>query len=177
MRSGCGSGGSPFEWSSQPAVRCPQNLQRRKIRPGSARIAYSWLKQSRRRKTVHIGGPKGSRLWSAPPACNRFRAGARSFPAVPGSGVHGRTCRTEQSPIREAMQRPDTPQTTRTIVDRRRTPDRRQTWRGGRRDSDWITRPAGALALIERAAAPALSVWRRLFSSAPDPPASDRSRP
>lgn len=29
--------------------------------------------------------------------------------------------------------------------DRRKTPDRRGSWRGGRRDSDWITRPPGAL--------------------------------
>ena len=29
--------------------------------------------------------------------------------------------------------------------DRRKTPDRRGAWRGGRRDSDWISRPPGAL--------------------------------
>ena len=29
--------------------------------------------------------------------------------------------------------------------DRRKTPDRRGGWRGGRRDSDWISRPPGAL--------------------------------
>jgi hypothetical protein len=28
--------------------------------------------------------------------------------------------------------------------DRRRSPDRRDSWRGGRRDSDWINRPPGA---------------------------------
>jgi hypothetical protein len=31
-------------------------------------------------------------------------------------------------------------------VDRRRTPDRRLEWRGGRRDTDWtLNRPAGVL--------------------------------
>lgn len=30
------------------------------------------------------------------------------------------------------------------VVDRRRIPDRRATWRGGRRDSDWEHRPADA---------------------------------
>ncbi len=30
------------------------------------------------------------------------------------------------------------------MVDRRRTPDRRAVWRGGRRDSDWINRPPSA---------------------------------
>jgi hypothetical protein len=30
------------------------------------------------------------------------------------------------------------------FVERRRTPDRRTTWRGGRRDSDWINRPPDA---------------------------------
>jgi hypothetical protein len=29
------------------------------------------------------------------------------------------------------------------IMDRRRTPDRRATWRGGRRDTDWQHRPPG----------------------------------
>jgi hypothetical protein len=31
------------------------------------------------------------------------------------------------------------------VVERRRTPDRRAVWRGGRRDSDWINRPPSAL--------------------------------
>jgi hypothetical protein len=31
------------------------------------------------------------------------------------------------------------------VVDRRRTPNRRASWRGGRRDSDWINRPPNAL--------------------------------
>jgi hypothetical protein len=31
-------------------------------------------------------------------------------------------------------------------VDRRRAPDRREQWRGGRRDTDWtLNRPAGVL--------------------------------
>jgi hypothetical protein len=34
------------------------------------------------------------------------------------------------------------------MLDRRRLPDRRSQWRGGRRDSDWQSRPAGALALL-----------------------------
>jgi|APDOM4702015191_1054821.scaffolds.fasta_scaffold247017_2 hypothetical protein len=29
--------------------------------------------------------------------------------------------------------------------DRRRAPDRRGGWRGGRRDTDWLSRPPGAL--------------------------------
>jgi hypothetical protein len=33
--------------------------------------------------------------------------------------------------------------------DRRKTPDRRKTWRGGRRDSDWVNRPPGALERFE----------------------------
>jgi len=36
-------------------------------------------------------------------------------------------------------------------LDRRRTPDRRTVWRGGRRDSDWQNRPLGALARLEQA--------------------------
>jgi hypothetical protein len=47
-------------------------------------------------------------------------------------------------------------------VDRRRTPDRRDTWRGGRRDTDWtLNRPAGVL---DRGDAPSvwLSALRRL---------------
>jgi hypothetical protein len=36
------------------------------------------------------------------------------------------------------------------LYDRRKTPDRRSTWRGGRRDSDWIHRPPGALRRFEQ---------------------------
>jgi len=36
-------------------------------------------------------------------------------------------------------------------LDRRRTPDRRTVWRGGRRDSDWQNRPLGALDRLEQA--------------------------
>jgi hypothetical protein len=35
------------------------------------------------------------------------------------------------------------------LYDRRKSPDRRRTWRGGRRDSDWIHRPPGALRRFE----------------------------
>ena len=37
-------------------------------------------------------------------------------------------------------------------LERRRSPDRRTTWRGGRRDSDWQDRPLGALDRLEAAA-------------------------
>ena len=30
------------------------------------------------------------------------------------------------------------------VMERRRTPDRRVEWRGGRRDDDWRERPSGA---------------------------------
>jgi hypothetical protein len=47
--------------------------------------------------------------------------------------------------------------------DRRRTPDRRKVWRGGRRDSDWVNRPFGALDRLEREAT--VSSWRRILST------------
>jgi hypothetical protein len=47
--------------------------------------------------------------------------------------------------------------------DRRRTPDRRTIWRGGRRDSDWIDRPLGGLDRLEREAK--RSAWRRVLST------------
>ena len=34
------------------------------------------------------------------------------------------------------------------VMDRRRAPSRRTTWRGGRRDMDWKNRPEGALARV-----------------------------
>jgi len=50
------------------------------------------------------------------------------------------------------------------FVDRRRTPDRRTVWRGGRRDSDWtINRPQGVLALEPDTQR--VNVLRRWFSS------------
>ena len=36
------------------------------------------------------------------------------------------------------------------MYDRRKSPDRRDSWRGGRRDSDWISRPPGALRRFEK---------------------------
>ncbi len=54
-------------------------------------------------------------------------------------------------------------------LDRRRTPDRRTDWRGGRRDSDWQDRPIGGLDRLEerrrrrgslvRKAMSVLSLW------------------
>lgn len=35
------------------------------------------------------------------------------------------------------------------VVERRQLADRRATWRGGRRDSDWLNRPPGALTAFE----------------------------
>ena len=37
------------------------------------------------------------------------------------------------------------------LFERRSRPDRRSQWRGGRRDSDWLNRPLGALSRLERA--------------------------
>jgi hypothetical protein len=48
-------------------------------------------------------------------------------------------------------------------IDRRRTPDRRTEWRGGRRDSDWTDRPPDALANLERARR--IGAVRRMVSS------------
>ena len=50
------------------------------------------------------------------------------------------------------------------LVDRRCQPDRRATWRGGRRDSDWICRPPGALARLA-ANQPQPSRWLRALTS------------
>jgi hypothetical protein len=47
------------------------------------------------------------------------------------------------------------------LLDRRRTPDRRATWRGGRRDTDWINRPPDSLARMN---APLFVTWWRRFS-------------
>jgi hypothetical protein len=54
------------------------------------------------------------------------------------------------------------------MVERRRSPDRRAVWRGGRRDSDWVNRPPDAWARLEsrqrkpgllRRAASVLHLW------------------
>lgn len=49
------------------------------------------------------------------------------------------------------------------VYDRRRTPERRTIWRGGRRDSDWVNRPIGGLDRLEREAT--ASTWRRVLST------------
>jgi hypothetical protein len=48
------------------------------------------------------------------------------------------------------------------VVERRKTPDRRVVWRGGRRDSDWINRPLDGLTRLE---AEHKSAWRRKIFS------------
>ena len=45
------------------------------------------------------------------------------------------------------------------LIERRAHPDRRSSWRGGRRDSDWTNRPPGGLERLERAQRGQL--WRR----------------
>jgi hypothetical protein len=50
------------------------------------------------------------------------------------------------------------------LMDRRRIPDRRSRWRGGRRDSDWLNRPLGAWDRIaDRSAPPAR--WKQALAS------------
>jgi hypothetical protein len=46
-----------------------------------------------------------------------------------------------------------------TVVERRHIPDRRGFWRGGRRNTDWMSRPIGAWRHLEES----LSPWRRWF--------------
>jgi hypothetical protein len=48
------------------------------------------------------------------------------------------------------------------VMDRRRSPDRRATWRGGRRDSDWHDRPLGAWDRIGTSTQPR---WLRVIAS------------
>lgn len=48
------------------------------------------------------------------------------------------------------------------LLDRRKTPDRRTVWRGGRRDSDWINRPPDALAKL--AVRQKASALRKIFA-------------
>ncbi len=45
------------------------------------------------------------------------------------------------------------------LIERRRRPDRRSSWRGGRRDSDWLNRPPGSLDRLEQGQRGQL--WRR----------------
>ena len=47
--------------------------------------------------------------------------------------------------------------------ERRRYPDRRTEWRGGRRATDWLNRPAGAWAQFEGSFAP----WRQWLAKFP----------
>jgi hypothetical protein len=49
-------------------------------------------------------------------------------------------------------------------MDRRRVSSRREVWRGGRRDSDWLNRPAGALAHFEESRRQRAR-WRQALAS------------
>jgi hypothetical protein len=50
------------------------------------------------------------------------------------------------------------------LMDRRRTPDRRSRWRGGRRDTDWVNRPPDAWARVIDDARPT-ALWRQMLAS------------
>jgi hypothetical protein len=50
-------------------------------------------------------------------------------------------------------------------VERRHAPDRRSFWRGGRRNTDWMSRPIGAWRNLEQSFSP----WRHWFSRRPLP--------
>jgi hypothetical protein len=47
------------------------------------------------------------------------------------------------------------------MTDRRRTPDQRREWRGGRRDSDWVGRPPAAWSRYTGKPA----AWRQVLST------------
>jgi hypothetical protein len=49
------------------------------------------------------------------------------------------------------------------IVERRHLPDPRSGWRGGRRNTDWMSRPIGAWRQLEQS----LSPWRHWIMSLP----------
>jgi len=63
--------------------------------------------------------------------------------------------------MRQALEPLDLPPVV--VVERRRTPDRRQCWRGGRRNTDWINRPAGAWRHLEQQSSP----WRQWLAKLP----------
>jgi hypothetical protein len=48
-------------------------------------------------------------------------------------------------------------------VERRRIQDRRGIWRGGRRNTDWMSRPVGGWARLEQTVSP----WRQWFAKLP----------
>lgn len=47
------------------------------------------------------------------------------------------------------------------LFERRVQPDRRKVWRGGRRDSDWLSRPMGSLDKLDRLRKK--GIWHRWF--------------
>ena len=54
-------------------------------------------------------------------------------------------------------------------VERRRLPDQRREWRGGRRDADWTSRPIGAWRQLE-----GVAPWRHWLAKLPLPGVSAR---
>jgi hypothetical protein len=68
---------------------------------------------------------------------------------------------TEKQDVRHIISQDDDVPEAPPRVERRRNPDRRTVWRGGRRDTDWLKRPSGHLdasaVLAQR------SRWRELL--------------
>ena len=79
-------------------------------------------------------------------------------------GLYSRGYTTETWDVKHIILQTDDVPVLPVVMDRRRQPDRRAAWRGGRRDSDWRRRPPGVWPRVAVDRTPPL-VWRRLLAS------------
>jgi hypothetical protein len=84
--------------------------------------------------------------------------------ANPSHGLHAGGHAAEIRVVKHIILQTDDVPVLPVVMDRRRQPDRRAAWRGGRRDSDWRRRPPGVWprVAVDRTPPPG---WRRLFAS------------
>ena len=98
------------------------------------------------------------------PSCLRTRSGLGS---ISGGAVRRRLWLATQVADNPSMtSRPEAYESDVEVppvafCDRRQRPDRRVSWRGGRRDSDWLNRPPGVLDKFQRLQRG--PVWRRVI--------------
>jgi hypothetical protein len=98
----------------------------------------------------------GERVWQHGQFWELHGQFTRTKVDLPGMRDAADTSRMKQrSPSAELIEEPPPV----VFMDRRRTPDRRAAWRGGRRDADWLQRPPGALARMHVGGG-SLAGWR-----------------
>jgi len=96
--------------------------------------------------------------------CPWFVVRCTLFPPNQPSGLIPTSGPAENSGVKHITLQADDVPVAPFLMDRRRQPDRRASWRGGRRDSDWRHRPPGVWQRVPDTTQPPAR-WRQVLAS------------